>query len=227
MKKLVVLFGVLTFLIGSCLPGKIVKLKIPTEHQTTNYTCWAASISMVVSYVKNFSVSDCEVVSHVNRLYNWEDRCCTEKSKQCLRGGYTHDLMAALEHVFMINYHYANRPLAWNEIVEAIDAGQPIIALRMYPMGGGHANVIIGYDEVHHSLIVAEPTLGREQSFPYDSFTGNLWTGIWVGSFVITSKPAEKRTCKWNCEVGVGCHVIDCAYNPGDKPSEPDDMDAL
>jgi len=172
---------------GSAGKPKTVGLKtldIELRRQNTPVWCWAATIAMVVQYLKNRNLEDCEVLSIYDRALGGRGLCC-QGARECLRTGQTSEMGAILGRIFDVHGRYIPRALSFDEVVANIDADKPMIAgLQKGP--SGHVVVIAGYDTSDNTIKVLDPMHG-EHWVPYNVLIANWQLGIWNLSFEFTT----------------------------------------
>jgi len=202
------LFAFLVFFLVACSNH----LYITPSHQATRHWCWASTLVMLAKHYKGFQVNDCEMVSAINEETGRTFFCCDNPDGDCLRGGYPSDVMIGLENVLKIKYRLVYRAAEFDEIISSINAGNPILILRYYIWGGGHAQLITGYNWRDKTILVADPTHGKELRVPFDKFTSSVRRGVWRTTFFITDTPLPydaKPMCEWLCAEG-DCFRMRC-----------------
>jgi hypothetical protein len=161
-------------------------LEIGLRHQHSQVWCWAATIAMVVEYLKSFNVEDCEVLAEYDMRLGGRGLCCLG-ANECARTGGLAEMGSLFSNVFGIHGQIKG-PLPFGDIVEEIDHDRPLIAVLQRP-GGGHVVVLAGYREAG-SVLVLDPIYGRSWA-SYGSLKANWQYGIWTNTFVFSTDRGE------------------------------------
>lgn len=211
MKKLIFLL----FFISATLfvPSKIhaEELQINLHKQHTPVWCWAATIAMVVEYMHDKRIEDCEVLSAYDSYLGGQGACCFG-DRRCVRTGGINEMKNIMGNIFHLQGQYYFSAPNYQEIIESIDNHHPIIAQLQNPYQPGHVVVVAGYKRPNN-VIVLDPIQGK-LLVSYNSLLANNPYGKWVGSFLITGKnesvPPVAKYCytyQMNCPMRVAVPV--------------------
>jgi len=159
-------------------------LDVKFHRQNTVVWCWAATIAMVVEYLKDEDLEDCEVLSKYDRALGGRGLCC-EGASECMRAGQSEEMAGILGRLFDIHGRYVPRPLSFGDVVTLIDDEKPIIAGLQKP-SSGHVVVISGYNTSDGTVKVMDPMYGIHW-VPYQRLVGSWEMGVWNLSFVFTT----------------------------------------
>jgi hypothetical protein len=198
--------------------GKVLDLKF--HRQNTQVWCWAASIAMVVEYLKGTPIEDCEVLSLYDRQFNGPGMCC-QGDRRCQRGSMPGEIAPILGNIFDVHGRVLERGLSWNEVVANIDDDKPIIAWVWNSPTSAHVVVIVGYARPN-TLVVFDPMAGR-LNLPFDRGATNWgpqhnWNISWIfttnkvgGDGGGGSTPRVERRIE--CQHRVACaHTMPCGH---------------
>jgi len=159
-------------------------LEVKFHQQNTVVWCWAATIAMVVEYLKDESLEDCQVLSKYDRALGGRGLCC-EGAYECMRTGQSNEMASILGNLFDIHGRYDPRPLSFADVVRLIDDDKPIIAGLQKP-SSGHVVVISGYDTSDRTVKVLDPMYGVHW-VSYDRLIASWEMGVWSLSFQFTT----------------------------------------
>lgn len=190
-------FAIVSTLLATSLPilteaeaSKDLEMDLRRQH--SQVSCWAATIAMVVEYLKSFNVEDCEVLAEYDMRLGGRGLCCSG-ANECMRTGGLGEMGILFSKIFAI-HGQVKGPLSFGDIVEEIDHDRPLIAALQRP-GGGHVVVLAGYREAD-SVLVLDPIYGRAWA-SYDSLKANWQYGIWTNTIVFSTNRGDG-----------GCHRI-------------------
>lgn len=200
--------------------GKRLAMRYHRQH--TQVWCWAASIAMVVEYLKGGRIEDCEVLSLYDRRFGGPGRCC-EGDPRCQRGSMPGEIGPILGNIFDVHGRILDRGLTWSEIVSNIDDDKPIIAWVWNSPTSAHVVVIVGYRQPRVILIFDPLTGPKEVSF--DGFAANWGPGHnWNISWIFSSgrsgrtsetpipRPGPARR-QVECQHRIACgHRVACGH---------------
>jgi len=159
------------------------ELNINHHRQNTIVWCWAATIAMVVEYIYDINVEDCEVLSKYDISLGGKGACCFG-DRQCVRTGQLHEMGHILGTLYGIRGRYIPYPPTYNQIKNSIDLNYPLIATLQQRNGSGHVVVISGYTN-NNNVIVLDPMSNGKQIVNYNTLISNFSYGRWTGSFLI------------------------------------------
>jgi hypothetical protein len=159
-------------------------LDVKFHRQNTVVWCWAATIAMVVGYLKDESLEDCEVLSKYDRALGGRGLCC-QGASECVRTGQPEEMGGILGRLFAIHGRYVPRALSFSDVVRLIDDDKPIIAGLQKP-SSGHVVVIAGYDTSDRTVKVMDPMHGIHW-VPYSRLVASWEMGVWSLSFEFTT----------------------------------------
>lgn len=164
---------------------KLLNLRYHRQH--TQVWCWAASIAMVVEYIKGERIEDCEVLSLYDRQFGGPGRCC-QGDTRCVRGSMPGEIGPILGNIFGVRGQVLNRGLSWQEVVANIDNDRPIIAWVWNSPTSAHVVVIVGYRDPG-IIMIFDPLTGPKE-LPHNAFATN-WgpSHNWNISWVFSSGP--------------------------------------
>jgi hypothetical protein len=199
--------------------GQSKVLDIKFHRQNTQVWCWAASIAMVVEYLKGTPIEDCEVLSLYDRQFNGPGMCC-QGDRRCQRGSMPGEIAPILGNIFDVHGRVVERGLSWNEVVSNINDDKPVIAWVWNSPTSAHVVVIVGYAQPN-TLVVFDPMAGR-LNLPFDRWATN-WgpSHNWNISWIFTTDKAggggggstgrvERRI---ECQHQVACvHTMACGH---------------
>ena len=189
-------------LLGSVAQARELQIRFHRQH--TQVWCWAATIAMVLEYVKGTSLEDCQVLSVYDRSLNGPGICCQQPFR-CNRTGSTAEMGHIMQNLFGMQGVYLRRALTMAEIKTQIDNRRPIIA-GFHHARGGHVVVVSGYGP-GDKIIVLDPLFGKYQ-VPYQTILRNGRTGVWAETFVIQPGKTYRRpisTARRGPSVGQRC----------------------
>lgn len=197
MKRAVVVVDIMIFfcfiLIVSPSKTYSSELEINFHRQNTVVWCWAATIAMVVEYVKGENIEDCEVLSRYDRSLGGPGNCCYG-DRRCIRTGQISEMGQILGNIFNIRGRYISKPPSFQELKNSINNDNPIIATLQHPRGSGHVVVVSGYQNPNR-VVVLDPMHGKH-IVNYNTLIANFEYGYWTGSFLLTSENSQSNSKK-------------------------------
>lgn len=119
-------------------------LSVVLKPQQTRMWCWAASGQMVMEFIGNKTVPQCEHAS-----YYFNNLPCCDSLVKCVNGGWPQ-----LKHYGFTFNRTRNQAISWEELTDQIDNGKPICFSWHWNDGGGHMMVVIGYEIQDQDRIV-------------------------------------------------------------------------
>jgi hypothetical protein len=106
----------------------------------------------------------------------------------------TEEMEGILNNIFKVQTDYTPAPASFEEIVDEIDKGRPLIAALMKPTGGGHVVVISGYRS-NERVVVLDPLYGKH-TVAYQTLIANWQYGYWRGTFTFTTNIGDDSRCE-------------------------------
>lgn len=171
-------------IIGGEFTANATVLDIRPHRQNTLVWCWGASAAMVVEYMTGQKIEDCEVLSDYDRQLGGIGNCCGGNSS-CLRGAIPGEIENILGQIYDIDSLPQPNPITYDEIVNQIDNGKPIIIWLWRSPVSAHVVVIAGYSNPN-TVVIIDPMSGR-RNVPYSVLLANWQTGMWRDTITITS----------------------------------------
>ncbi|MEU5692020.1 papain-like cysteine protease family protein [Actinosynnema sp. NPDC020468] len=140
------------------------KLNYSQQVQSQNQWCWAADGSSIEQLLGGTA--------------SQQTFCAAGKGTSA---GYCPNQAAQISEIVRgfrgtgFNAQDAGGPISFSSITKQIDAGIPNLTGIYWTSGGGHAEVIYGYDSANQSILVGDPwpTYQRYQTWAYNQYTSN------------------------------------------------------
>ncbi|MFC4909264.1 papain-like cysteine protease family protein [Actinomadura gamaensis] len=147
-------------------------LNISMQVQQNSNWCWAASGNTVASYFgKNYSQNQfCNLAfdrSINSSCGNWQATLADDQE--------------AFRQIGISPGNYVSTYLYYSSIIREVDAGRPVLARIQWSSGGGHMEVLYGYDQSSNWVYWGNPwgSSPRYNWATYDYYVGNdsfSWT---------------------------------------------------
>ena len=156
-------------------------LTVPYIGQRTPVWCWAATSTMVLQYY-GVQVDQCQIVT----TYLQRDCCFFGVGDQFCGVTASLSTMQAAMQYGGVRSTYVPSPLTFDQIVNEIGAGRPII-MAYRGSFSGHVVVLVGYNRANQTLVIYDPFYGPV-TVPYGAsfkYSGEL---VWVESLVGLSR---------------------------------------
>jgi Peptidase_C39 like family len=156
-------------------------LAVTLVPQATQNWCWAASGQMIMNYLGNPAVNQCQEATdypfappQTNPRTNW----CTSPPDTL---GFTGWPQFA-SYGFNATQTPYGTPISWAQLKQEIDGNRPVAFVWAWRDGGGHMMVAIGYESVDgvDRVIILDPSpphKGDRRSIPYDDFVAGNYLG--------------------------------------------------
>ncbi|WP_300443916.1 papain-like cysteine protease family protein [uncultured Mameliella sp.] len=156
---------------ADCNPGSIgTVLNLRNIAQETGVWCWAASGEMVMSYIGNVDVPQCQ---QANNRFGRSDCCNSVVPNGCLSGGWAE----YSRYGFKAN---SSGALSGADLKAEISVGgscrgRPFTFTWAWPGGGGHTMVAMGYSVLNGKIVVHvqdpwPPNVGDYEVITYDYY---------------------------------------------------------
>jgi Papain-like cysteine protease AvrRpt2 len=160
-------------------------LLIEPRQLQTNW-CWAAVASTLAGYFVR-PISQCEVASTI--VGNGVN-CCNGNEAECNQPQDLDNVLDRLNAMLPkpMEKTAFSRPMRFNEVQDAIDAGVPVCVRIEWIGGGGHFVMITGYSISESNLgwiDVCDP-LFPDSTLPFEFFASHyMLMGHWTHSYVM------------------------------------------
>ncbi len=189
-------------------------LNVQKIAQTTRMWCWAASGQMILQYLGNSSVTQCQQAA---RYYNNPSCCDTTPPSACVDpGGWPFASSPSTDGHWLTYPQFGISPttrltpygiaLTWDQLTQEIDQGRPVAFVIAFNGGGGHVRVAVGYQvlqNVRYVIIIdplpqPDPTSsdplrragGWQGPITYDDYVAGVYFGLpythWLDIYEIT-----------------------------------------
>lgn len=167
--------------VGLALGASPSLLNIPLIKQEQDQWCWAAVMEMVLRFHGGASDPQCDLASTAFGL----NGCCNHPdSSLCNRPLPVMRISSEWSRYGISSSHKSN-PVSFAEIMKEIDSKRPLELGLKWTEGGGHAVLLIGYDDESTPKVHIHDPWRREVVGTYDyaasAYGEGQWSWTWIG----------------------------------------------
>lgn len=166
------------------LGSAISVLGVPLIPQEQREWCWAACIQMVTKFVDAATtVTQCELASNAFGVAG----CCTSPSSSICNKPLPVPSVVAEWNRYNFQCIFNNYAIDFATIVSEINSNRPIEAGLKWQGPGGHAILIIGYDQNQNKVVICNSQKNNEYRGYVDysellsAFGQGQWQWTWIG----------------------------------------------
>ncbi|MFI0425090.1 papain-like cysteine protease family protein [Spongiactinospora sp. 9N601] len=143
------------------------RLNFFQQQQQGKYWCWAASGNSIAAYY-GYDYSQLQFCNMARAHADINDYCTDEVATLA-------EDQRAFRRIGISPGNLVERPLDYDEIIQDIDAEHPIITRIGWKSGGGHMEVIFGYDTRGEQVWWSDPLKppGNVNLTPYRAYLDN------------------------------------------------------
>jgi hypothetical protein len=157
----------------------VLDVKLIAQEQTQ--WCWAACTQMVVKFLLNKDVKQCELANFLHE----QTKCCSSPSSSGCNQPCPFEKIIPVFNKAGINGIFEGLPSAWSTIVREIKAGRPLEVGYLWFGGGGHVAILYGFGP-NNMLMIHDPWYGSA-TLTYRAVLSAYGMGRWsltYGRFV-------------------------------------------